>query len=239
MISVIAQESDYLIINKPAGILVHPPHLNYQEETVVDILKKIYPEIQRVGDDTVLRPGIVHRLDAPVSGVMIIARTQDFFEWIKSQFKARRIHKEYVALVYGNVKKDEAVIELPLLKTHFQSRTKVMPKGSLYAKEAVTYFEVLERFSHYTLIGIVLKTGRTHQIRAHFAHYGHSIAGDIEYCHPRYRKRRGFTKFVKSDRVFLHQKRLGFYDRDNLYRWYRAELPRELQSFLATLSHCV
>lgn len=239
MIRVIAQESEYLIISKPAGILVHPPHPKYQEETVVDILKKTYPEIQTVGDDTTLRPGIVHRLDAPVSGVMVIARTHSFFEWIKSQFKARRVHKEYMALVYGNVKKDQGTIELPLLKTAFQRRTRVMPKGSIHAKEAVTYFEVLERFSHYTLVGIVLKTGRTHQIRAHFANFGHSLVGDTEYCHPRYRNRRGFTKFIKFDRVFLHQKGLGFYDRDNQYREYTADLPDELQSFLATLSHCV
>ena len=238
MIPVIAQEADYLIINKPAGILVHPPYSNYQEETVVSILKKQYPEIQKVGDDTVLRPGIAHRLDAAVSGVMVIARTQVFFEWIKTQFKKRTVRKEYTALVYGTLKKDEGVINLPLKKAPFHARTKVMPQGSSRAKDAITHFEVLKRFWHYTLIRVIIKTGRTHQIRAHLAHYGHSLVGDMQYCHPRYRKRSAFTKHIKFDRVFLHQERLGFYDRDNQYREYRAELPDDLQSFLGTLSFC-
>jgi 23S rRNA pseudouridine1911/1915/1917 synthase len=238
MISVIAEETDYLIVNKPAGILVHPPQVNYQEDTVVSGLKTRYPEIQQVGDDTALRPGIVHRLDAAVSGVMVIARTQAFFEWIKTQFKRRTVKKEYIALVYGSLKKDEGVINLPLKKAPFHSRTKVMPRGSLQAKDAITHFEVLARFWHYTLIRVTIKTGRTHQIRAHFANYGHSLVGDREYCHPRYRNRSAFTKHIKFDRVFLHQERLGFYDRDREWREYQAQLPDDLQSFLETLSLC-
>lgn len=233
----IAEEKDYLIINKPAGLIVHPPYLNYRRPSLVGWLIKNYPDVQSVGDEPNLRPGIVHRLDAQVSGLMVIARNQETFNWLKSQFQQGKVLKKYLSLVYGQIKKEEGEISLPLNKG--AGRTKVKPRGSdnqkANIKRAVTQFEVLERFQHYTLIKVRIETGRTHQIRAHFANYGHSIVGDIKYCHPRDRKRKAFTKFVKSDRLFLHSHRLGFYDLNREWQEYRSALPEELRMFLGAL----
>ncbi|MEK9165344.1 MAG: RNA pseudouridine synthase [Patescibacteria group bacterium] len=233
----IAAEKDYLIINKPAGLIVHLPRLGYQEPTLVDWLIKNYPEVKNVGDEVKLRPGIVHRLDKEASGLMVIARNQESFIWLKSQFQQRKVLKEYLSLVYGQIKKEEGEISLPLNKG--AGRTKVKPRGKenqkSNIKKAVTQFEVLERFQHYTLIKVRIETGRTHQIRAHFANYGHSIVGDQKYCHSRDRKRKAFTKFVKSDRLFLHSHRLGFYDLNREWQEYRSALPEELRKFLDTL----
>lgn len=237
----IIKTKDYLIINKPAGLIVHPRRLDmqarrsdYQEPTLADWLIKNYPEVQAVGDDAKLRPGIVHRLDKDASGLMVIARNQKMFDWLKDQFKKRKVLKEYLSLVYGQIKKEEGEISLPLNKCG--ARTKVKPRGKENQKanirKAITQFEVLERFQHYTFIKVRIETGRTHQIRAHFANFGHSIAGDQKYCHLRDRKRKGFTKFIKSDRVFLHSHKLGFYDLEGRWREYTVALPEELQSFL-------
>lgn len=236
-ISIIVAEKNYLVINKSAGLIVHPPKDNFDKPTLIDWLVQQYPEVKTVGDDTKLRPGIVHRLDREASGLMVIARNQETFNWLKSQFQQRKVLKEYLSLVYGQIKKEEGEISLPLNKG--TGRTKVKPRGSdsqaCNIKRAVTQFEVLERFQHYTLIKVRIKTGRTHQIRAHFANYGHSIVGDIKYCHSRDRKRKAFTKFIKSDRLFLHSHRLGFYDLDQKWQEYALDLPEELQHFLATL----
>lgn len=233
----IAEGKDYLVINKPAGLIVHPPYLNYIKPSLVDWLIKNYPDVRSVGDEPQLRPGIVHRLDAQVSGLMVIARNQETFNWLKSQFQQRKVLKEYLSLVCGRIKKEEGEISLPLNKG--AGRTKVKPRGSDNQKDnikkAITQFEVLERFQHYTLMKVRIKTGRTHQIRAHFANYGHSIVGDVKYCHSRDRKRKAFTKFIKSGRLFLHSHRLGFYDLDQRWQEYALDLPEELQHFLATL----
>jgi len=238
MITIIAKEQDYLIINKPAGLIVHKPRQDYQEPTLVDWLVAHYPEIKTVGDEPELRPGIVHRLDRQVSGLMVVARNQKTFNWLKDQFKKRKVLKEYLALVYGQIKKNEGEISLPLRKG--AGKTLVKPKGQEELKEKVksasTYFEVLKRFQHYTLLKIRIRTGRTHQIRAHFANYGHSIVGDTKYCHRLYRNRKAFTKFIKSDRVFLHSHYLAFYDLNQKKQEYSADLPNELQQFLLTLS---
>jgi len=236
-IKIVKKTNDYLVINKPAGLIVHPPRLNYQESTLVDWLIKNYPEVKNVGDDAKLRPGIVHRLDKEVSGLMVIARNQESFIWLKSQFQQRKVLKEYLSLVYGQIKKEEGEISLPLNKC--AGRTKVKPRGKenqkANIKKAVTQFEVLERFQHYTLIKVRIKTGRTHQIRAHLANFGHSVAGDVKYQHRRDRSRKAFTKFIKSDRLFLHSHRLGFYDLSQEWQEYKSDLPEELKMFLGTL----
>lgn len=233
-IEIIAAEDDYIVINKPAGLSVHPPHERHKEKTVIDFIKEKYPEIKDVGDDVKLRPGIVHRLDKQVSGALAIARRQEFFLFLKEQFQKGEVLKEYLSLVYGAVLRDEGEISLPLRKG--EGRTLVVSQmNGDKVKKAVTLFEVIKRFQHYTYLKITLKTGRTHQIRAHLSHYGHSIVGDHKYLHPHYRSRKAFTKFVKSDRVFLHSYRLGFYDRLRNWVIYTAPIPSDLEGFLATL----
>ena len=236
LIKIIKEKKDYLIINKPAGLIVHPPWLPYQKPSLTDWLQKHYPEIKTVGDDPKLRPGIVHRLDEQVSGLMVVARNQKSFIWLKNQFQKRKVLKEYLALVYGQIKKGEGEINLPLQKGPI--KTVVKPKKSedqKKIKSASTCFEVIERFQHYTLLKVMITTGRTHQIRAHFANYGHSVVGDTKYRHPRDRKCKAFTKFIKSDRIFLHSHSLSFHDRQGQWQEYQSNLPEDLQRFLNTL----
>jgi 23S rRNA pseudouridine1911/1915/1917 synthase len=234
-VKIIAEEKDYLIINKPAGLIVHKPRHDYQKPTLTDWLIKKYPEIKLVGDEPQLRPGIVHRLDRQVSGLMVVARNQKAFDWLKDQFKKRKVLKEYLALVYGQIKKNEAEINLPLQKG--AGKTIVKPKDAqAELKPALTYFEVLERFQHYTLLKIRITTGRTHQIRAHLANYGHSVVGDTKYCHRLYRNRKAFTKFIKSDRVFLHSHHLSFHNQNGRWQEYKSDLPQKLQKFLVGLT---
>ncbi|HCC50214.1 MAG: hypothetical protein A2445_05705 [Candidatus Jacksonbacteria bacterium RIFOXYC2_FULL_44_29] len=236
-VSVIAEEPEYLIINKPAGLLVHPTQAG-GEVTLIDWLIEHYPEVKKVGDEPQLRPGIVHRLDRAVSGVMVIARTGEMFNWLKQQFVDRKVLKEYLALVYDPIKRSEGEISLPIQKG--KVKTKVMPRGSeneaTRIKTAVTFFEVFQLFQHYTLLKVRINTGRTHQIRAHLSFYGHSVVGDRKYCHPRYINRTAFTKFIKFDRVFLHASTIGFFDCTSKWRQYQADLPAELTDFLKTLS---
>jgi 23S rRNA pseudouridine1911/1915/1917 synthase len=237
IIDVIADEDDYIVLNKPAGLLAHPPYENFVGGTLVDWLIKQYPGIKSVGDNPRLRPGIVHRLDALVSGLMVVAKTQEMFVFLKDQFKTRKVLKEYTALAYGRIEREEGEITVPLKKG--PGRTIVKPRGAQREKgvlEAITRFEVLDHFQHYTLVKVFLHTGRTHQIRAHFYAYNHSLVGDKKYCHRQYRTRSAFTRFVKSDRVFLHASRLVFMDRNGEMREYTSPLPEELQGFLETIS---
>ncbi|HCA67078.1 MAG: hypothetical protein A2249_03530 [Candidatus Jacksonbacteria bacterium RIFOXYA2_FULL_44_7] len=231
---VIFTASDYLIIGKPAGLLVHPTNQRSEEKTLVDFLRVEYPETVSVGDDPRLRPGIVHRLDRDVSGLMLVCRTQKFFNHIKNEFVERRVLKRYTALCNGRIIKDEGDIALPLHKV--KMRTLVKPRGDESGKEAHTHFEVLRRFQHYTLLDITLKTGRANQIRAHFYGLEHSIVGDSKYCNTRFRNRASFTRFVKFDRVFLHARYLGFYDFEGMWREYESALPAALAEFLTTLA---
>lgn len=236
IIEVIADEDDYVVLNKPAGLLAHPPYENFVGRTLVDWLVKQYPEIKSVGDNPRLRPGIVHRLDALVSGLMVVAKTQEMFVCLKDQFKTRKVLKEYTALAYGRIEREEGEIMVPLKKGH--GRTIVKPRGVESEKgvlEAITRFEVLQRFQHYTLVKVFLHTGRTHQIRAHFYAYNHSLVGDKKYCHRQYRTRTAFTRFIKSDRVFLHASRLVFNDISGEPSEYTSPLSEELQVFLKTL----
>ncbi|MBI4359662.1 MAG: RNA pseudouridine synthase [Candidatus Jacksonbacteria bacterium] len=230
---VIAESPDYLVINKPAGVLVHQANPNNKESTVADWMRERYPEVEEVGDDPKVRPGIVHRLDRDVSGLMVIARTNEFFAHIKAEFQNRRVVKRYTALCYGRIHKDEGDITLPLSRG--KTRTSVKPFGDARGKEARTHFFVLKRFQHYTLVEITLHTGRTNQIRAHFYALEHSLAGDTKYRSWRFRNRSHFTRFIKSDRVFLHSHYLGFYDREGQWREYSSLLPSELKAFLDTL----
>ncbi len=235
---VIHENNDYLVIDKPAGLLVHQPNKKSDAPTVVSWLLEHYPQVKDVGDEPAIRPGIVHRLDREVSGVMVIARSQAGFNHLKQQFQDHGVGKKYLGLVYGQLMRSEGEINLPLARG--PNRTIVKPRGAedrdQRVKSAVTYFEVIKRYQHYSLLMIEPKTGRTNQIRAHLMVYGHSIVGDTKYCHPRWQKRTGFTKFIKSVRVFLHASELSFADLEGERRVYQSPLPADLQAFLDTLT---
>lgn len=219
-IPIIHEDPAYLVVEKPSGLLVHPsPHES--GETLSERLAAMYPELKTVGDDPTLRPGIVHRLDRDVSGLLVVARTQEMFEHLKTQFQNRTIEKHYTALVHGIVGKDAGAINAPLGRSNRTGRIAAVRNEG---REALTTFTVVKRLQHYTLLDVQIHTGRTHQIRVHMASIGHAIVGDAQY-----RPRKMKDNFP---RPFLHATSLAFTDLHGKRVRYESPLPEELAAFL-------
>jgi len=199
-IPVIFEDTDVVVIDKPSGIVVHPFDFS-SEKTVLDFLQSRYPEIFSIDNQITLQDGrvislggIVHKLDRETSGVMVIAKTQEVFDELKAQFSLHTVEKKYVAVVEGVVKDASFVIDAPLgrgKKDYKQSTNPINPRGEL--REAVTEVEVLQHLSGCTLVKLVPRTGRTHQLRAHMSSIGHPIVGDIAY-----------GSSTKDSRIMLH-----------------------------------
>ncbi len=230
---ILHKEKDFLIINKPAGLMVHPTERG-EKGTLAELLVKKFPALKKVGDDP-LRPGIVHRLDKDVSGLMVVARTPEMFELLKKQFKARKVKKEYIALVLGNVPKVEGVIDLPIARSASGEKMAARARGGeLKEKErtAITEYVLVKDHKNYSLLKINIKTGRTHQIRVHMNAFGHPIAGETVYVPKKFRRPRKWEGF---DRIFLHSAFLGFTDRAGEWREFKSDLPKELEEFMERL----
>lgn len=207
-------DSDIKVVIKPAGMLVHPTSAHQGEGTVVDAI------LAETTDDDRLRPGIVHRLDRNTSGLLVLAKSKAAKEYMQKQFQERKIQKTYIALVIGHLDQDEAIIKVPLgrSKTHPLKRV-ADPEG----KEAITAYKVTDRIGNYDLVEAKPTTGRTHQLRAHFAHLGHPIVGDKLY---------GADAFLNLNRYFLHAAKLQFVAPNNTKVEVQSELPKELQDLL-------
>lgn len=224
-LEIIFEDENFLVVNKPAGLIVHPSP-SHPKETLVNILINYFPRLKNVGENK-LRPGIVHRLDKEASGLLIVAKTQKSFEYLKKQFQNRRIKKEYLVLVYGKVKDKKGVIELPigrLPKKGFKMSAGYLPKS----KEAITEYELIKYYDGYSLLNIKTKTGRTHQIRVHLKSLGYPVAGDKIY---KPRK----LKAAELGRIFLHCYKIGFLNQENKWREFKIDLPCELKNFLKTI----
>jgi 23S rRNA pseudouridine1911/1915/1917 synthase len=205
-------DDDLAVIEKPAGLVVHsaPSH---QGETLVDLLEDV------LGGGEQGRPGIVHRLDKDTSGLMVVARGDRAHRELARAVKAREVEREYTALVEGHLGSRSGTIDAPLGR-HRRQRTKRAVKGT-GSREARTHFEVLEVLPADTLLHARLETGRTHQIRVHFASIGHPVAGDPEYGS---RGRHGL------ERQFLHASRLGFRHPGSGEKLeFTSELPEDLR----------
>jgi len=231
-IDIIEENDDYIIINKPAGLITHGDD-HIMEKTLADLLLEKYPEMKNVGDDP-HRPGIVHRLDKEASGLMVVARTQEAFEHLKEQFKKRRTKKIYVTLVYGKTDKDNDTINFPIARSArgFKMAAKAYTEKGVKTTEgkaADTEFDVLTRYVNYTLLKVRIKTGRTHQIRTHMSAYGHPIVGDKLYST---RVAREKNKKINLGRIFLTAVELEFKDLHGEKRNYQIELPSELKELL-------
>ena len=225
----INETAEFLVINKPAELAVHGL-ANY---TLADWLMEQYPNIKQVGDDPE-RPGIVHRLDKNVSGLMVIAKTQATFDNLKKQFQNRTITKEYTALVYGKIEKDGALINFPIKRARAGYKMAALPatvKGepTEAGRLAETEFQVKQRLINYTLLKIKIKTGRTHQIRVHLAAYNHPLVGDDTYSTA---KTRAQNKKLSLGRIFLVADYLSFADLANNRQNYKIGLANELKNIL-------
>lgn len=241
-IDVIFENQDFLVVSKPSGMLVHPTN-NSQlttNNTLTDWLTEKYPEIKTVGDPSTssgqanLRPGIVHRLDKETSGVMVIAKTQEAFEILKTKFKNREIKKAYLSLVLGKMNADSGEIILPIAKSKKSTKRTTRIRPGQKNSEAKTNWKLLKTYSDQSgnilsLLEVVPKTGRTHQIRVHLAAISHPVAGDYLYGR---KTTRSFRETLQ--RIFLHAKSLEFYWDKSFYS-FESEIPDELKEFLASL----
>ena len=220
VLKVVFENDDLAVIDKPAGMVVHPGAGN-KVDTLANALLTRYPGIEKVGEPH--RPGIVHRLDEDTSGLIVIARTNEAYEFLKNAFKSRLVEKEYLALVHKVPAKKHGIINEPLEKVPLKQKMKV---GS--GKEAITEYWVLkEGVDDVALLRVKLHTGRTHQIRAHLSHIGHPIIGDEVYG-KEYKQQD--LKII--DRQFLHAYRLKFQLMDSTWLELDSELPDDLKSVL-------
>ena len=229
-ISIIYKDKNFLAVNKPAGLLVHRVKKEQKEPTLVDWLLENYPEVKNVGDDPEARPGIVHRLDKDTSGVMLIARNQKTFDYLKSLFQKHQIQKTYIALVAGEVKDKTGRIEKPIGIKSGTAKRSVFAKKMKMVKEAITDYKVIKflklKDEDFTLLEVRPQTGRTHQIRVHLAYIGHPVAGDKMYGGKR-------TKVEGLTRQFLHAQSVEFTSPDGKRMRFEAELPPELAELIS------
>lgn len=203
---VIYQDDNVLVVNKPNGVLSHSKGVLNDEFTVADYFKRF----TTYNLDT-NRPGIVHRLDRDTSGVMIGALNGDTAKLLQKQFADRKVHKTYVAVVQGTPEMPQALIDLPIGRNPKQpSQFRVDPNG----KSAQTTYEVIASGANYSLVQLMPKTGRTHQLRVHMAHIGHPIIGDVVYGKP-------------ADRLYLHAAKLEITIPKGNRMLFVAEVPKE------------
>lgn len=226
--TVIYEESDFLVINKPAGLLVHESVIASHESTVASWLLKNYPEVATVGDNPENRAGIVHRLDRDTSGVMIIPRTQETFLFFKNLFQTKTVHKTYMALVYGVPKGARGTIDKPIgLKSGTVKRT-VHVKNAKMVKDAVTDYEVIKSFeigdTQVSLLRISPRTGRTHQIRVHMASINCPVVGDALYGPKK--------QPIHISRQFLHADSIEFPTPRGNRLTISADMPDELAALV-------
>ena len=213
-LDIVYEDDALLLINKPPGLVVHPGHGNYTG-TLVNALAFHFNNLPMNSSD---RPGLVHRIDKDTSGLLVIAKTEAAMSHLAKQFEAKTSEREYIALVWGNVKDDQGTIEGNIAR-HAKDRMQMAVFADPeIGKHAVTHYKVLERFGYVTLISCQLETGRTHQIRVHMKHIGHTLFNDARYGGDLILKGTTFTKYKQFiDNCFkilprqaLHAKTLGF-----------------------------
>lgn len=225
-LDIIYEDDDLLVIHKPIGVLVHADGKTPQH-TVVDMVRLHAPAIAAVGDDPI-RPGIVHRLDREVSGVMVIAKTMQAFEHLKEQFQHRTVQKEYRAIVHGVPSKGADVLKFKIAHSKRKNGKMAARPEHEEGKEAWTEYHVLQtRNNRYAVLAVIIKTGRTHQIRAHLAAIDHPIVGDTLYESKHYASTRTYP------RLFLHAYRLTVrHPQTEQVISFEAPLPQEFEKFL-------
>ncbi len=230
-IPVLFENSDFLVIEKPAGIEVHQSN-THPKPTVTAWLGQRYPDIVNVGEDP-LRPGIVHRLDRDTSGLLIIAKHQKSFEELKKAFQERRVKKTYAALLYGHLTQLEGEVKASLIRRPGElKRRAVDPETASETlpgnvRTALTSYRVLTRYEEYDLVQVMPETGRTHQIRVHMAFLGHPVVGDRLYAFRDVKRK----KLLFPKRQLLHAASLSFSLFGETYQ-FSSSLPQDFRAVL-------
>ncbi len=226
-IEVLYEDEDIVVINKPAGMVVHPAAGNFTG-TLVNALLHRYGSLSSVGGS--LRPGIVHRLDKDTSGVMVAARNDRAYYALASQFKSHENVREYAAIAVGTFKDVEGTVAVAIGR-HVTDRKKMSPV-TFQGRNALTHYRVLENFNGAAYLKLRLQTGRTHQVRVHMAHIGHPLAGDRVYGGAGAAKLMG----MKIPRQMLHAALLGItHPSTGKYMQFEKEVPEDMANVLQFL----
>ena len=217
-LNIVFEDEDILIINKPAGMVVHPGSGNYSGTLLNGVAWYLQNENPSITEEVLPRFGLVHRIDKNTSGLLVLAKKDKAMRQLAKQFYDHTVKRQYLALVWGDVEKDEGTIIAHVGRNlRYRKLFEAYPEGD-HGKEAITHYKVIERFNYVTLVQCVLETGRTHQIRVHMKHIGHPLFNDDFYGGDKIVKGTIFSKykqfvdncFLICPRQALHAKTLGF-----------------------------
>ena len=235
------EDEDLIIINKAAGMVVHPGSGNYSGTLLNGIAYYLQQKNPSISEETLPRFGLVHRIDKNTSGLLVLAKTDKAMRQLAKQFYDHTVKREYLALVWGDLVEDEGTIIAHVGRNlRFRKLFEAYPEGD-HGKEAITHYEVLERFNYVTLVRCVLETGRTHQIRVHMKHIGHPLFADDFYGGDKIVKGTIFSKykqfvdncFALCPRQALHAKTLGFvHPSTGQEIFFETELPNDMKQVI-------
>lgn len=243
-LDIVYEDDELLVVNKPAGMVVHPGHGNYSG-TLINALTYHFDNLPNNSSN---RPGLVHRIDKDTSGLLVIAKTEDAMTHLAKQFFNKTSERDYVAIVWGNMEEEEGTVEGNIGR-HPKNRlqnTVFFGDDEDKGKPAVTHYKVMERLGYVTLVSCTLETGRTHQIRVHMKHIGHTLFNDERYGGDKILKGTTFTKyrqFVENcfkilPRQALHAKTLGFkHPKTGEMMRFDSEIPQDMQECIEKWRH--
>jgi 23S rRNA pseudouridine1911/1915/1917 synthase len=239
-INIVYEDADLLVVNKAPGMVVHPGHGNYSGT----LINALIFHFDNLPNNSSNRPGLVHRIDKDTSGLLVVAKTEEAMTHLSRQFFNKTTEREYVALVWGNVTEDSGTIEGHIgrhPKNRLQNTVFLGDEADEKGKAAVTHYEVLERFGYVTVVSCRLETGRTHQIRVHLKHIGHTLFNDERYGGEKILKGTTFTKYKQFvDNCFkilprqaLHARTLGFVQpTTGEFLRFESKIPEDIENCL-------
>lgn len=238
-LDIIYEDEHIIVLNKPAGLVVHPGVGNYHGTLVQGLLWYFKHLPQQQGNEH--RPGLVHRIDKNTSGLLVVAKTEPAMAKLAKQFFEHTIERKYIAIVWGDVKQEQGTVTGNIIRAEHDRKMYAVSKDNTQGKHAITHYTVLERFRHTTLLSLQLETGRTHQIRVHMKHIGHTLFGDEMYGGDKMlsgQNTQKYKQFIQNcfeicPRQALHAHTLGFkHPFTNQKMFFEQPLPEDMQQLI-------